>query len=303
MDFSSRPVLGSIDLRVRSNRFIALLKPSNYNGAAALHVVTKFLSPSDNSIVFRNGGVGNIPTRGQRIGAVFRHCTLFPGLGITSGVTFNLGLRGGSGDRVGGVIRRVLSLMGLGKFRGHGISSLSKNRRRHITVTHTLTIGPHMLLLSRPLKTLSLGLHGSVRDRLGTVRRQLNVAFVCMARSRRRTLSVSSAVIIVSNNIVRRVNSPASVCGRPRGTFITSFVNRDGVISNIVLSSCGIRFRNVHYHYISGNFNLGRPMSMIIQPRSVSVIPPKSNVLSNSIASIAFGNIRCRVVISVGNFG
>ncbi len=303
MIFSRSMVLSSLDLRVHSGRFVAFLNPSNYNGAAALHLVTNFLRPSRNSVLFRNGGVGNIPTRGHRIGAVFRHCTLFPRLGIFRGITFNLHVGGLPRDRVGRGIRRVLELMGLSNLRGHRVSALSNNRRRHITVTHTVTGRPGILLLSRPLTTLSLGLHGSVRGRLGGVRRRLNVAFVFIARSRRRTLAVSSHIIIVSNNGVRRMNAPRSVCGRPRGTFITSFVNRSGVISNGVVGSFCIRFSNTGFRYLSGNFSRGRTISIIMEPRSISVIPINGKVLRNIIASISFLNIRCRVVISVNKFG
>lgn len=300
---NSGMVLSGLGLSVGGGRFVALLNPSNYNGAAALHYLTNFIRPGKNSVIFRNGMVGSVPPRGHGMGAVFRHCTLFSRVGIFRGITFNPRVRGVDGDRVHGAITRVLRLIGLGNFRGQRVDDLSNNRRREITVTHTLTGEPRILLLSRPLNTLSLGLHGSVRGRLGTVRGHLNVAFVCIARSRRRTLSVDSHIIIVSGNGVRRVNAPRSVCGRPMGTFITSFVNRSGVISTIVVGSCCIHVSNIIFSYLSGKFRPGRGIRTIVHPRSVGVRRLNAgSALPNGIASIIFGNAFFRAFISINNF-
>lgn len=293
--FSNRMVLGRVGLSVGRGRFMAVLNPSNYNGAAALHVVNNFIRPSDNSIVFNNGEVGKAPPGGEGMGAMFRGCSLFPRLGIFSGITFKLGLGGVPGSRVGGHMASVLTAISLGNCRGHSITGLSNNRRRHITVTETLIYSPRVVLLSRPLNTLSLGLHGDVRLRLGRVRRGARGAFVCIARSRRRTLAVDSHIIIVGGNMVRRVNSPRSVCGRPIGTFITSFVNRTGVLGKVVLSSYEVRVLNGRLRYISGKFNEGAPISIIVHPRSVRIASPRSNRLIKAIRGAAFGNIRCRV--------
>lgn len=167
-----------------------------------------------------------------------------------------------------------------------------------MTVTQTVIGRPRILLLSRPLTTLSLGVHGSVRVRLGRVRRGLNVAFMCIARSRRRTLALDSAVIIVDRKHVRRVNIPASVCGRPVGSFMTSFVNRDGVLGKIVVGSGTIAFYKRRFRYISAKFNRRVRMSMIVHPRSVCVFSMSSTTrLAKAMADYVFGNMRCRVLI------
>lgn len=230
-------VLSGLGLCVHRGRFLALLNPDKYKGAALLHVLNNFRAPSSNGVVFSKEGVGDLPPGHHRLGAMFRGCTLFSRVSVTRGVTFKLGVGNGSGNCVHSGVRCTLGLIGLRKCKSHSPSSLDNNRRRQVTVTHTVMGRPGILLLSRPLNTLSLGLHRSVRCRLVQLGGRLKVAFICMARSRRRTLAVSSAVIIVGRKCVRRVNAPRSVCGRPRGTFMTSFVKSDGVVTTAVLRS------------------------------------------------------------------
>lgn len=243
---SSGLILSSLGLCVQRGRFLALLNPSKYKGAAALHLLKNFRDPSGKRVLFSKRSVATLTTGRQGLGAIFRGCSLFPRVSVTRGVTFNLGVDGGDGTCVRSGVGCTLGLIGLRKFRGHSISSLSNNRRRHVTVTHTVMGRPGILLLSRPLNTLSLGLHRDVRCRLVHLGRRLKVAFMCIARSRRRTLAVSSAVIIVGRKCVRRINAPRGVCGRPRGTFITSFVKRDGVVSKAVVGSRLMRVLNTH---------------------------------------------------------
>lgn len=219
-------------MSVTSGRFFALLNPSNYNGAALLHAVTNFRRIDTNRVHLTNRPIGRLPPFGQQIGAIFRDCTLFPRVDITRGVTFNLRVRNLSRGSVPRQISRVLTLIRVRRLTQHGPTRLSNNRRRQITLTQTLTPGPGILLLSRPLSTLSLGLHGRVRIRLGHIRGRTKVAFVFIARSRRRTLALSSHVTIVSTNGVLRVNAPGSVCRHPGRRFITRFVNSVGFLPN-----------------------------------------------------------------------
>lgn len=189
---SSSAILRSVGVRLRGNGFCALLNPSNYKGAAVLHLVTKFTSTARNIVGVGNRAMGSVPTGQHGIGAIFRSCTLFPRVGMFSGVTFKLAVGGVPGSRVVRGIGRTLGVIRLRNCRGHRVDRVSNNRRRQITVTETVIGRPSILLLSRPLSTLSLGLHASVRCRLERLRRHLNVAFVFIARSRRRTLTVDS---------------------------------------------------------------------------------------------------------------
>lgn len=93
----------------------------------------------------------------------------------------------------------------------HGTSAcpggLSKNRGREITVTETLTVGPRMVLFSRPASTLSprvikrmLSIVGSLMGR--------KVAVIIMARRVKFTGGIDSEIVFVSRNMVIRSRSP-----------------------------------------------------------------------------------------------
>lgn len=156
--FNSCGTSSGMGFNVRGNGLVKLLNPSNDNGAAVLHVVTKLRGPSDNRVMVSKGIIGSVPTDGENVNFMFRGCTLFECVAIFSGVTFNLGVRGGDGGFVGREMGRLMGLVNLRKLRGHCPDRLSNNRGRHITFTETLTPGPGLLLLSRPFTTVSTGI-------------------------------------------------------------------------------------------------------------------------------------------------
>lgn len=230
-DCTNAPIFDSVGYRVRGNRFIALLNPSNYNGSALLHYVTKLASISNNGVLLSNISVIPLDPRGHKVNVIFRDCTLFPGVAIRRGITFNLHVRGigTSSDRQH--ITSILGLIRLGRFTTHCPRRLSNNRYRQITLTHSLIAQPHLLLLSRPLSTLSTQVHGRLHRRVHRVRHRLNLAAVFIARSRRRTLAVSSHVFLVGRKGVMRDNSTRALCATPISIFTTNFVNGCGLLS------------------------------------------------------------------------
>lgn len=220
---------GSVGLSVRRNRFIIFIKPSNYNGSALLHVVTKLRAVADNSLFVNRGQVGSAPPTRHNINVIFRSCTLCPRLSMTRGVSFNLGLTNTGGRIVGRHIGRITRILRLTRLLSHGPGTLSNNRHRHITVNHALITRPDMFLLSRPLSGLSTTLHIRVHVRVSHLRGHLNHAVVCIARSRIRTVALTSGVIILSTNHITRIKGPLRLCRCPTSHFITKFVNSPGV--------------------------------------------------------------------------
>lgn len=108
---------------------------------------------------------------------------------------------------------------------------------------------------------------------------------------------------MVGGNTVIRDKAPISVCSRPVSQFITSFVNRDGVIPNAVIRSCGIHFINGRFRYSSTNVAPNRGVRVIVHPRSLRLAAIRGNGLIIGVSARLFHNIRCRVVNCSGSKG
>lgn len=254
-DCNGARILGSVDFSLGGNRILTVVNSSNSNGAALLEYLGFLRAPNGNGvsigsgILFSDGSDSTgdsdrVQGEQLRFKLIFRSFGLFPRCAIVRGVVLTPGLT--TGRRVGRA-NRCVNTGDCGRTRrvvGDGTGSLLRemklsrgdrscpygldnNRRRHITVTETLTLGPSILYFSRPASTLSPRLAnrilGIVHD-LGAS----SDAVVIMARRVRFTESITSGVVFVTSNIVTRRNAPRRMVGGPRGPEARTFLSEFG---------------------------------------------------------------------------
>lgn len=202
--------LGRMGVRIGRKRFMTVVKPSNYKGSALLGVLNLLSGPARNDCGLLNGrmtGLGrgrHAHLHGNMVNFMFRDFGLVSRLGIFRGIRLPLACLKVGTDRHGRHILRVLGQVGLDRHTGRFPRRLSNNRRRHITVTHTIIAGPGLVLTSRPANGLSSG--GNTRmvgllARLGG--RKADV--IVMARSRRSTKFTRHIVRLFSNDMITGV--------------------------------------------------------------------------------------------------
>ncbi len=96
-----------------------------------------------------------------------------------------------------------------------------------MTVIHTLTVGPGIVLFSRPASTLSPRVINRILSLVGRLTSR-NVAVIVIARRVKFTHRINAHVFFVSNNGVRRRNAPRRVFSGPRYPHLGSFL--DGIV-------------------------------------------------------------------------
>lgn len=227
--------MGSTDLTVRRNRVFIVVKLSNSNGSAVMHLLGHLVRPAHKRILVSNISVTGVSsTRLHRIHeggvtVIFRSFTLVPRVAILSGATFNVRL-----TKVGTRRHQRGTLSTLHRIKLRGCtrdcpSRLSNKVHRHIKLTHTLTVGPSVLLVSRTFSTLSPLVHARVRSRLMGLRTGRRHAVIFVSRSLSRTVHVNSQVTVVRGNRIMRINAPSRVLGGPTGSCIHAFFHNISV--------------------------------------------------------------------------
>lgn len=155
--------LGGMDLRMESGRFMTVVKPSNYKGSALLGVVKLLSGPASKDCFLSKGRMNDLGRgshagiHGKGVNFIFRDFGLVSRLGIFRGVRLPLACLGVPTSRQGYQIGRVVRQVGVDRHTGRCPRRLSNNRRRHITVTHTIISKPGVVLTSRPANGLSSG--------------------------------------------------------------------------------------------------------------------------------------------------
>lgn len=208
------------------NRIITVVNPDNSNGAALLHDVGLLRRPRTKAVAINSVAVSathSLDRRGslvhrlhRRIKFIFRGFGLFPRHAILRGVVRKPIVIGNRpGRRTATHTHRLLTGIKLTNGRADCPHHLSNNRRRHITVTHTLTVHPRIVLFSRPASTLSPRLINRI---LGAVHRltRRGHAVIVIARRVDFTQSITSQTVFVSRKQVIRRKTTGTLFTSPR---------------------------------------------------------------------------------------
>lgn len=133
--------------------------------------------------------------------------------GVFGRVTFNPGRVKLSGRRVTLHIHRDVRFIKLGNSVISGSPfSLSNNRGEQMTVTSIVTVGPRILVLSRPYTKLSPGNESYVLSVVGRCRHSANDAIVVISRSVRSITELYAGICIVGNNGITVDNDITRIC-------------------------------------------------------------------------------------------
>lgn len=196
-------MLGSVGTAFRGKGAGLVVKRDNSKGAMLVGYVINLLAPSGKRLLCSRHGFltvkgGRGGTLHQRVKVVFRDTTLFSSVAMLSGIVFPLGVFDGSALH-SQAHHTVFYLRHMGLVRtGSGFPKrVDNNVRGHMTVTHTVTLGPRCLFYSRPGSKLSPGASLIVSRLVRSVAQRCGVAALVGARSVGSMVNVKRGVVCV----------------------------------------------------------------------------------------------------------
>jgi branched-chain amino acid transport system ATP-binding protein len=166
-DFRGFVAVKSVDLQIRRHSIHALIGPNGAGKTTCFNLLTKFLTPSAGSILYRGIDITSWkPAQVTRLGLVrsFQISAVFPHLTVLENVRIALQRkRGRSFDfwRSAGVLaefepraRELVDAVGLAGFEARRAVELSYGRKRALEIATTLALDPETMLLDEPMSGL-----------------------------------------------------------------------------------------------------------------------------------------------------
>ena len=166
-EFSGFVAVDGIDLKVREGTIHALIGPNGAGKTTTFHLLTRFLSPTSGSILYRGRDITRVPpARVAAMGLVrsFQISAVFPSLTLRENILVALQRRSRDcrifwrGTRVKADtaqrIDELLTQVGLIQDAGQLASGVSYGKRRALEIATTLALDPDVVLLDEPTSGL-----------------------------------------------------------------------------------------------------------------------------------------------------
>ncbi len=222
--YGGTPVLRGVTLNVAPGSLTAIVGASGAGKTTLLRVIAGF-EGADSGLVTLGAqqvddGRRRVAPEKRHIGYVPQDGALFPHLTVRGNVAF--GLR--HGERRGGRVAELLSLVGLSGYAGRYPHELSGGQQQRVAIARALATMPRLVLLDEPFAALDAGLRAAVRaDVLGAVR-TVGATGVLVTHDQDEALSVADYVAVLRDGVITQSAPPRTAYSTPADPWTAGFL-------------------------------------------------------------------------------
>ncbi len=220
--YGDRPVLEGISLSIAKGEIVSILGPSGCGKSTLLNLVLGLTEASAGRIVYDGEDLTHVPMEKRGFNIVFQDYALFPNLNAYENIVY--GLRNLPDRATPEELPDLIELLGLERHLNQRIEELSGGQRQRVALARTLVMKPRLLLLDEPLSALDGLIKESIKARIKTIARQLDLTTLIVTHDPEEALTLSDKVLIINEGQIAQFGTPQEIISRPADDFIRKFI-------------------------------------------------------------------------------
>ena len=220
--YDDRPVLEGISLSIAKGEIVSILGPSGCGKSTLLNLVLGLTEASAGRIVYDGEDLTHVPMEKRGFNIVFQDYALFPNLNAYENIVY--GLRNFPDRATPEELHDLIELLGLERHLNQRIEELSGGQRQRVALARTLVMKPRLLLLDEPLSALDGLIKESIKTRIRTIARQLDLTTLIVTHDPEEALTLSDKVLIINEGQIAQFGTPQEIISRPADDFIRKFI-------------------------------------------------------------------------------
>ena len=220
--YGDRPVLEGISLSIAKGEIVSILGPSGCGKSTLLNLVLGLTEASAGRFVYDGEDLTHVPMEKRGFNIVFQDYALFPNLNAYENIVY--GLRNFPDRATPEELHDLIELLGLERHLNQRIEELSGGQRQRVALARTLVMKPRLLLLDEPLSALDGLIKESIKTRIRTIARQLDLTTLIVTHDPEEALTLSDKVLIINEGQIAQFGTPQEIISRPADDFIRKFI-------------------------------------------------------------------------------
>tara|TARA_Y100001970_G_C14187341_1_gene833358 strand:- start:777 stop:1850 length:1074 start_codon:yes stop_codon:yes gene_type:complete len=238
---SSKWILNSINLRIKTGELLGLLGPSGCGKTTLLRLIAGFEYPSKGIISLNGQEISSknriIPPEKRNIGMVFQDYALFPHLTVLENAIYGL-----KNKNERARVDYLINIVGLDQLTSRYPHELSGGQKQRLAITRALAPGTNFILLDEPFCSLDMHVKLKLRSELPNILRSCNASGLMVTHDPEEAMSICDKVAVMNDGQIHQVDSPIKLLESPKRLFVSSFILGNNILklykNNNSYSSC-----------------------------------------------------------------
>ena len=220
--YGDRTILTDINLSIAKGEIVSILGPSGCGKTTLLNLILGLTDATSGRLSSDGEDLTDVPMEKRGFNIVFQDYALFPNLNARENITY--GLRNFPDRSTPAEVDEMIDLLGLRKHLDQRIDSLSGGQKQRVALARTLVMKPRLLLLDEPLSALDGLIKESIKDRIKTIARQLELTTLIVTHDPEEALTLSDKVLIINEGRIAQFAAPTDIMVKPENDFIRRFI-------------------------------------------------------------------------------
>jgi iron(III) transport system ATP-binding protein len=228
--FGSYTALNGISLSLEESKTLALLGPSGCGKTTMLRCLAGLETPSEGyieiagKVVFDSSHKINLMPEARQLGIVFQSYAVWPHMTVAENVGFPLKVRRTAKAEQADRVRRMLEIVGLGKWYDRPATALSGGQQQRVALARALVHEPRLVLFDEALSNLDAQLREQMRMELSQLQDRLGFTAIYVTHDQSEAFGLADRIIVMNQGYVDTEGAPRDVFDRPRTPFVAQFL-------------------------------------------------------------------------------
>ena len=227
--YGKTPVVHGVDLEIQNGEFVVILGPSGCGKSTLLRMVAGLEAITSGEIDIGGTTVNKLEPRQRGCAMVFQNYALYPHMSVAENIGYSLRVAGFSKHDRTSRIKSVADALGLADFLDRKPGQLSGGQRQRVAMGRAMIREPKVFLYDEPLSNLDARLRVAMRVEIRKLHQKLGTTTLFVTHDQVEAMTLADRIVVMNKGTIEQVGTPADVYGKPRTTYVASFIGTPGL--------------------------------------------------------------------------
>lgn len=228
VSYEGKEVLHGVDFLLEQGQILCLLGPSGCGKTTLLRAIAGLEPVSAGTISLYGQQIQSLPVHKRDFGLMFQEFALFPHMTVEENVRFGLRMRGSEDQEQR--VDEVLSLVGMGDFRGRDVTMLSGGERQRVALARSLAPNPRLLMLDEPLGSLDAALRERLIVDLREIIKHVGLTAIYVTHDQQEAFAIADWIAVMHSGSILQISRPETLYHHPETEIVARFLGLKNIL-------------------------------------------------------------------------